>query len=298
MAAEVMVTVGYQGADYQVPKDVLNAGMAASYIEDQLAEKAERKAQREAKVQQSVETEFTTIKNRLGKLDELEAEQSNLNQVVESYVAANQALKAQIDALESSGTAAGSASAEARQVSFDLSNAATSGASLLGQLHSAQTVLDEKLDGMNERLAEFQVKQAKVLTDAAASAKTSKDLLQDAVARATDMAAKAEARAAEAEAKASRALVDAEASKNLGRNDVTRDQLLSMINAELLATTENVAEQVVAQIKDQFPQGPGGIRMDKEFMAQTRKDSVTAAEIRFGEEQAKRRARRKAQGFA
>ena len=40
MEADSMVTVGYQGTDYQVPKSVLQSGTTIQYIQDQLKQQA------------------------------------------------------------------------------------------------------------------------------------------------------------------------------------------------------------------------------------------------------------------
>ena len=42
MAIDPLVEVGFEGDQYMVPKSVLQAGMAKAYIQDQLAEQAER----------------------------------------------------------------------------------------------------------------------------------------------------------------------------------------------------------------------------------------------------------------
>ena len=40
MEADSMVTVGFQGTDYQVPQSVLQSGGAVQYIQDQLKQQA------------------------------------------------------------------------------------------------------------------------------------------------------------------------------------------------------------------------------------------------------------------
>ena len=298
MASEVMVTVGYQGADYQVPKDVLNAGMAASYIEDMLAEKAERQAQREAQKQSSLETEFRSIKSKISKVDLLSERIDQLESSNTAYKAANEALRAQIDALEDSNGGLGSTSSKARQASMDLSQQVTGAAVMTESLARQRDAMTRQEEGMQLSLEQHETRQQKVLADASNAAVTRQRLAQEEVNALKDTVAKLEARAVEAEAVAARALRDAEASKNLGRNDISRDDLLNLIHAELTATTENIAEAVIAQMKDQFPQGPGGIRMDAQFMEQTRKDGVTDQEIRYGTDQAMKRTLKKAQGFS
>lgn len=277
MAAEPMIQVGYNGSQYRVPKSVLDANMAAQWIEDQLAEKASRAEQRKAKTDQAVEAEFASIQTKLQKVDRLESEQSNLQQVVESYSAANEALRRQIEALESSGADAGSASREARQVSYDLSNASTSGANLLAQLQTAQTVLNERLDRMFERVEQLNVQQTQVLTNANAAAKTSKSLLQEAVARALDEAAKAEAVALKAEATAGQALSDARSSQRINDGTLTRQQLNaevgSQVTDEWKAQVPAIVDAVLVELADQFPNGLGAQRVDGNRTRQLRSDA-------------------------
>ena len=294
MAADPLVEVGFDGDQYMVPKSVIQAGMAKVYIEDQLAEQADRKVQQQAKVQQSVDNEFATIKRKLKKVDFIEDEIAQMQQSVEAYASANAALKAQVAALEESGGVLGGANAEARQTAYDLSNAATSGANLLAQLQTAQTVLNERLDQMFARIEQLQLAQAKVIADAAAAAETNRELLQQAVARATGMASNAEVRAAQAEGVANQALSDAQNAKNLGRNDVTRDQLLAMIQSEIHASSSGFIEMAVDQIREQFPQGIHGQRLDGEYLGQAMTDGTNAADIRYGDDEAMKRTRRSA----
>ena len=297
MAADVMVEVGFEGRQYRVPKSVLDSGMAKAYIQDQLAEKAERKAQREAKAQQSVETEFSTIKSKLSKLELLTERIDQLEDANAAYATANAALRAQIDALEDSNGGLGSTSSKARQASMDLSQQVTGAAVMTESLARQRDYLEVQVGRMEERLNLLEAQQQKQLSDASNAALTRQRMAQEEVNGLKDTVAQLEARAVKAEAVAARALRDAEGAQNLGRNDISRDDMLNLIHAELLATTENVAESVVAQMTNQFPQGPGGIRMDKEFMEQVTKDSTTAAEIRWGTDEAMKKTIKKAQGF-
>ena len=274
MAVDPLVEVGFEGDQYMVPKSVLAAGMAKQYIEDQLAEQAERAAQKKAKVQQSVESEFSSIKAKLGKLDELEAEQSNQAQVIASYEAANKALKAQVEALESSGADAGSASAEARQVSYDLANAATVAAGALADLTQAQKEYDRRVEQVEAEYARVTEAQTKQINDALAAGQTRERLAQERVNALLDRVAQLEARALDAEAKANQALRDAEASQSLNKNDITRDQVMAMVHAEWLAQQDGITDAVVENIRDEFPNGLGAQRVDKERTRQLRSDAA------------------------
>ena len=273
MAVDPLVEVGFEGDQYMVPKSVLQAGMAKQYIEDQLAEAAERAAKKKAKVNASVEGEFATIKAKLGKVDQLEAEQSNQAQVIASYKSANEALKAQVDALESSGADAGSASAEARRVSYDLANAATVAAGALADLTTAQKEYERRVEQVEAEYARVTEAQAKQINDALAAGITRDRLAQERFNALQDTVAQLEARAVKAEAVAARALADAEASKSLSRNDVTRDQLMQMVHNEWLAQQDGITDAVVENIRDEFPTGLGAQRIDKDCTRQLRSDA-------------------------
>lgn len=273
MAVDPLVEVGFEGDQYMVPKSVLQAGMAKQYIEDQLAEAAERAAKKKAKVNASVEGEFATIKAKLGKVDQLEAEQSNQAQVIASYKSANEALKAQVDALESSGADAGSASAEARRVSYDLANAATVAAGALADLTTAQKEYERRVEQVEAEYARVTEAQAKQINDALAAGITRDRLAQERFNALQDTVAQLEARAVKAEAVAARALADAEASKSLSRNDVTRDQLMQMVHNEWLAQQDGITDAVVENIRDEFPNGLGAQRIDKDRTRQLRSDA-------------------------
>ena len=159
---------------------------------------------------------------------------------------------------------------------MDLSQQVTGAAVMTESLARQRDAMTRQEEGMQLTLEQHETRQQKVLADASNAAVTRQRLAQEEVNGLKDTVAKLEARAVEAEAVAARALRDAEQSKNLGRNDITRDDLLNLIHAELLATTENIAESVVAQMTNQFPQGPGGIRMDPQFMEQTRGQDGTS----------------------
>ena len=295
MAADPMVEVGYEGSQYSVPKSVLQSGMAAAYIRDMLAERAERKAQREAKVQQSVETEFSTIKTKLSKLELLSERIDQLESSNTAYRAANDALRAQIDALEDSNGGLGSTSSKARQASMDLSQQVTGAAVMTEALARQRDYLEQQVGRMQDRLDLLEGQQQKQLADASNAALTRQRMAQEEVNALKDTVAQLEARAVKAEAVAARALRDAEASKNLGRNDITRDDLIALINAELIASTPQTVEMAVSEIRDQFPQGIHGQRMSGEYMDQTTTDATNAMEVRYGTDQAVKKAIKRGQ---
>ena len=286
MAADVMVEVGYEGSQYRVPKSVLDSGMAAAYIKDQLAEQADRAAERKAKVKETGDGEFATIKSKMKKVDGIEESMAQMQQTVDAYASANAALKAQVAALEESGGVLGGANSTARQTAYDLSNASTSGANLLGQLQTAQAVLDERLDRMFARVEQLEVQQTQVLTNANAAAKTSQSLLQEAVARALDESAKAEARAAQAEAVAGQALSDAKSAQRINDGSLTREQLNAQVTMQVTdewkAQQTAIVNAVVDQIRDEFPNGLGAQRVDAERTRQLRSDAFRLRDSQTG----------------
>ena len=298
MAADPLVEVGYEGSQYSVPKSVLQAGMAAAYIRDMLAEKAERKAQREAKVQQSVETEFSTIKTKLNKLDVLSERIEQLEDSNTAYKAANEALRAQIEALEDSNGGLGATSGKAREASLELSQQVAGSALMIETMLRHRESLETQIARMQDRLDLLEERQQKQIDDHLKAGQSRQRLEQEQTNRLIDLVAEADAVARKAQAEASDALSKAQGAQSLSKNDITRDDMLNLIHAELTATTQNIAEAVVSEMTSQFPQGPGGIRMDKEYMEQTRKDGINDMELRYGQDQAIKRTIRKAQGFA
>ena len=134
-----------------------------------------------------------------------------MQQSVDAYAAANAALRSQVDALESSGNAAGSASAEARETAYSLANASTIAQGTLTALRAETAALDEKIAVMDSRLEELSLKQAEQLNFAVNATNSQQELLKQATLSAANAAAKAAAVAQKAEAKAAQALRDLEA---------------------------------------------------------------------------------------
>ena len=113
MAEEALVEVGYEGKKYRIPAEIarLNAtqpGVARDYIEEMIAEESDRRQQAKQRKEESVEAEFTNVKTRLSELESKNQIINNLQRENASLKAAVEAQASQIDALESSGSAAGS----------------------------------------------------------------------------------------------------------------------------------------------------------------------------------------------
>lgn len=287
MAKEVMVEVGYEGKKYLIPAEIarLNAtqpGVARDYIEEMIADETDRKRQAKQRKEESVEAEFSSVKSRLSELESKNQVISNLERENSSLRAAVEAQASQIDALESSGSAAGSASAEAREAAFSLANASTVAFTALNELRTHNDRLDATIEKMEARLAELELKQTKQLAEALASGQQRQRLQQEASNRALDEAAKAEARAAKAEAVAAQALSDAKAAQSLSRNDITRDQLVSIVQDELRASSPRIVDEAVEIVRrDEFGGGSvTGQRMDGDYIRQRRADADAARNIR------------------
>ena len=287
MAKEAFISVGYEGKQYMIPAEIarLNAtqpGVARDYILELIADETDRKQQAKQRKEESVEAEFENISAKLSKVDGIEKTMAAMQQTIDSYQSANEALKSQIDALESSGSAAGSASAEAREAAFSLANASTVAFTALNELRTHNDRLDNTVERMEARLAELEAAQTKQLAEALASGQQRQRLQQEASNRALDEAAKAEARAAKAEAVAAQALSDAKAAQSLSRNDITRDQLVSIVQDELRASSPRIVDEAVEIVRrDEFGGGSvTGQRMDGDYIRQRRADADAARNIR------------------
>ena len=171
------------------------------------------------------------------------------------------ALQAQLDA--SDGT-----SQSARQVTLDLANATTMAQSTLAELQRVNEIQQQQIDAMQTRLYELEDQQAEQITKALAAGQTRQRLQQEASNRALNEAARAEERAVKAEAVAAKALRDAEASRRINDGSMTRAELVAIVQAELQASTPGTVELAVAEIRDQFPAGLGGPRLDADYVKQ------------------------------
>ena len=201
--------------------------------------------------------------------------------MVESYAAANTALKAQVEALESSGASAGSASAEARQTAYELSNAAVSGSNVLGQLGNATDAADRKIERLEQRVATLEAELQKTIADARAGFATQRDLMQQAVNRALQEAATAEARAVKAEAAAAEALRNSEEAQLITDRNGALDagKVEAIVRAEIQASAPGAVELAVEQIRrDKFPNGFMAPRVDGDRTRQLRSDATRMIE--------------------
>ena len=287
MAEEAMVSVGYEGKQYRIPAEIarLNAtqpGVARDYIEEKIAEETYRQQQSKARKEESVEAEFAVVKTRLSELESERAVTKNLQRENVSLKATVEALVTQIAAIESSGNAAGSASAEARQVSYDLSNAAAVAYGALTELRSQNDRLNATVEKMEARLAELELAQAEQITQAMTSGQAQQRLQQEASNRALNEAARAEARAANAGAVAAQALSDAKAAQSLNKNDVTREQIMAMVQNEVRESSPRLVNEAIEVIReDEFHGGSvTGQRHDPALTRQRRDDADQMRNIR------------------
>ena len=277
-----MIEVGYNGSKYKVPADVVRSNMAASWIEDQIAEQSQRQARRKAQKQQSTEAEFTTIKNKLKLIDRLSDRVEQQDEAIEAYASANAALKAQVAALEESGGVLGGANAMARQSAFDLANASTTAQNTLSELNRVDSNWNRQIDLMEERLERMQSQMQAQIDTANRAAATRERLAQERVNRLLDDVSRAEARAAKAEAVAAQAMADAEAAGVLGNGRLTRQDITNAVTAELDAQTPAMVDRAIETIKrDEFVGGSMlGQRMDGDLIRRQRSDAENFMEGR------------------
>ena len=282
MPDEIMIEVGYNGSKYKVPADVVRSNMAASWIEDQIAEQSQRQARRKAQKQQSTEAEFTTIKNKLKLIDRLSDRVEQQDEAIEAYASANAALKAQVAALEESGGVLGGANAMARQSAFDLANASTTAQNTLSELNRVDSNWNRQIDLMEERLERMQSQMQAQIDTANRAAATRERLAQERVNRLLDDVSRAEARAAKAEAVAAQAMADAEAAGVLGNGRLTRQDITNAVTAELDAQTPAMVDRAIETIKrDEFVGGSMlGQRMDGDLIRRQRSDAENFMEGR------------------
>ena len=287
MAKEAFVSVGYEGRQYQIPAEIaqLNTsqpGIAKAWIEEQIADKADRQARAKARKEESVEAEFTSVKTRLSDLESKEAVITNLQRENSSLKAAVEAQSIQIDALEDSGGVLGGANASARQTSFELSNAATAGSAVLAQLQSAQLRMTTVLDRMEAKLGQLQADFTEQATKAIAAGQTRQRLEQEASNRLLLDVARAEERAVKAEGLAAQTLSDAQSAKILSKDQLTRDELVSIVQDEVRESSPQLVNEAITVIReDEFHGGSvTGQRHDPALTRQRRADADAMGNIR------------------
>lgn len=287
MASEAMVSVGYEGRQYRIPADIarLNTtqpGVARDYIEEMIAEESDRQQQAKARREESVEAEFSSVKSRLSELESKEAVITNLQRENASLKAAVEAQSVQIDALESSGSAAGSASAEAREAAFSLANASSVAYNSLTELRGENQRLNDTVEQMQIQLETLQDQFDDQATKALAAGQTRQRLEQEKTNRLLTDVARAEERAAKAQAAAGQALADAKAAQSLSRNDITRENIVAMVQNELQASAPQLVNEAIDTIKEDEFGGKSifGQRMDGDLTRQRRADADQMQNIR------------------
>lgn len=287
MATEPLVEVGYEGKKYMIPADIarMNAtqpGAARAYLEDQIEEQVLREQQKKQRREESVEAEFTSVKTRLSDLESSKAVIGNLQRENKSLKAAVEAQAAQIDALESSGSAAGSASAEARETAYSLANASTVAQGTLATLQTQNERLNATVEAMQIRLESLQDQFDDQATKALAAGQTRQRLEQEKTNRLLNDVGRAEERAAKAEAQAAEALSRAQAAQIISKNDLTRDQLVSIVQDEIRDSSPRLVNQAIEVIKEDEFGGKSifGQRMDGDLTRQRRSDADAARNIR------------------
>ena len=300
MAQPTTVRVSYKDKDWDIPAEIsaLNArqpGAAAMYIDGLIADEEARAAQIEQRQQVELEAEFTAVKTRLSDLESSEKVVQFLTKENAALSKAVEAQSKQIEALESSGAAAGSASAEARSVAYDLSNASTAAIGTLATLQSENDRLQNTITSMTEQLEALQAQFDAQAEQALALSKSRMEMSQELVNKLIDDVATVEARAVQAESQAAGALQTAENARRINDGSLTREQLNAIVDGQIQASAEAITELVISQIRDQFPTGLGGIRFDGDYMAETNKDRTNSVELRRGTDMDVKKAIRRGQ---
>ena len=112
-------------------------------------------------------------------------------------------------------------------------------------------------------------------TKALAAGQSRQRLEQEKTNRLLNDVARAEARAAKAEAAASQALANAKAAQSLSRNDITRENIIAMVQNEVKASAPQLVNDAIEVIKqDEFGgKSVFGQRMDGDYIRQKRSDA-------------------------
>ena len=279
--AEATTTVGYKGRQWHVPSDVMSAmaqneNAAAEWIEDQIAEEMLRITNTKQQKEATIEKEFVLVKDRLNDLESKEIVIRNLERQNKSLTATVEALSSQISALESSGSAAGSASADARQTAYELSLASTNAQNTLATLQDRDLVMTQRFNQLQAQLNQLTDQFDQRLSDAQQAGAAQSQMMQQACNAALKQAAEAEERASKAEAVAAQALRDAEAAQIIGRDQITQARVQDMIEAEVREVSPQLVNDAIDVIRqDEFQGGSvTGQRYDPKRTQQTRKDAA------------------------
>ena len=287
MAEQALITVKFEGRDYDVPSELLAADsrdgtrLVQQYIKEEIEEKAFRAEQSKVKQDRAYENEFVSIQKRLSAVESKDKIINNLQRENASLAAVVEAQGKQLAALEESGEGLGNASASARQTSFELSNAATSGAAVLAQLQSENKRLSDTVESMGVQLDELQEQFNDQASKALEAGVTLQRLQQEASNAALQKAYDAEARAAAAEAVAATALRDAEAAQVVNANgSITKADITTAVTAELAAQAPEMVNQAIDRIKaDEFQGGSMfGPRSDGDYVRRQRSDATNYQE--------------------
>ena len=278
MAEQAMIPVKFEGQQYEVPQELLAADtrdgsrLVQQYIQEEIADKEFRAEQSKVKQERAYEAEFTSIQKRLSAVESKDKIINNLQRENASLAAAVEAQAKQIEALESSGADAGSASANARQVAYDLANASTIGHGTLSELQRANEQMQRQVTDMQARLDEYDLLFQKQAEDAQAAGVNQQRLQQEASNAALQKAYDAEARAAAAEAVASKAERDAEAAQLLTTGHLTKGDITDAVSQEWRAQQQAITNAVAEQLRDEYPDGIQGQRMDANLVRRQRSD--------------------------
>ena len=283
MPRPATVRVGYKGQDYDIPAEISEAnarqpGIAAAYIEDMLAGEANRAAAVQAKNDQAIAEEFSTVKTRLSQLEMQKAVINNLTQENSSLKAANEALMTRVAALEESGGALQGANAEARQASYDLSNASTVAIGTLATLQTENEKLQTTVEAMQQQLDAMQSRLDEKTEETVKLGQTRLYFQQQQTNRLVSEVGRVEELAAKAEAQAAQALQTAENARRINDGTLTKADIKSLVDTAVIA---EVAEQGPAMLDQLYARdkqigvvSATGQTTDRDFAEQRYEDAV------------------------
>ena len=234
----------------------------------------------------NVEREFKTVKTQLTELSALKDQVTQQGDALAAYEKANAALRAQIEALEASGTGLGSVSGDARAAAGELALQTSNSAILLESLRQREESMRGVIDTLEQRVEELEGQLAVKVEEATKLHRSRMEIVLEASKRAVDQVSDLKERVREADKIAVDALGKAENSKAMTKDQFTKADVLAMVQSEIRVSAEQIVELVIDSLKPQFPHGFAGPRMDAEYVEQTGKDRANTNEIRYGLDQA------------
>lgn len=277
MPTSATTSVTFEGKRYDVPQALLDADakrgttMTRDFIREVIADEEDRKAQAKARRDDRVEAEFKSVTTKLAKVDAIEETLAQLTQANAAYQVANDALKAQLEALEDSNDGLGSTSSKARAAALELSQHVAGAALMVETMMRHRESLERQVESMQARLDLLESQQQEQIDVHLKVGQQRQQLEQAHTNRLLDVVADAESIAREAEATSKQALSDAQSSQVVTKDLFTRDEVNAMVTAELQKSMPEAVEMAVEKIKNEFPNGIHGPRLDGDYVREATK---------------------------